>query len=469
MLIISQNTGYGMLFFMRGFILTLILLISSGLFAQNESKTVYIYQDGNVLVHESQMVNLSRGIQEVTLTQLPEYIDFESLMLRLTGRVHDLRWTMPESKGWMESLKSFVGQQITLEHTSGQRISGVPVFAESGSTVIRLSDNTHTLIHNLDGYTINASSWNLTSSKPSIVARVEPSRAGNQLLSMTYFTPGLNWNNRYMMIVSQDDKTASISGFTQIRNTSSQSFENIDVRLVAGSLNRRKNVVTTAYESQLRVSASLGASMDLPQDISSAAFGDLQLFTVAGKHSLNTSDQLRIPLFSADGVQVQKRYRYRSMDRNHEFPQSGLVQIHYDVQNSSKNKLGQALPNGVVSLYRINEGHSVLIGEDTIGNIAVDGMLSVNSGAAFDILLKETISNQNRITDRIFEYTVEVIIQNRKSEAVVVELERHLNPNQTIVRSGQPFKQHSARHQYSELSVPAGGELKFEFVIRNDR
>jgi hypothetical protein len=157
------------------------------------------------------------------------------------------------------------------------------------------------------------------------------------------------------------------------------------------------------------------------------------------------------------------------MDRNHEFPQSGLVQVHYDIQNTTKNKLGQAIPNGVVSLYRMNDGFPVLIGEDTIGNIATDGVISVNSGAAFDILLKETVINQNRISDRIMEYTVEIMIQNRKKETVVVELERHLNPNQTIVRSGQPFEERSARHQYAELTVPAGVDLTMQFTIRNER
>ena len=117
----------------------------------------------------------------------------------------------------------------------------------------------------------------------------------------------------------------------------------------------------------------------------------------------------------------------------------------------------------------MDAGQPVLIGEDTIGNIAEDGVISVNSGAAFDILLKETITNQNRISERVIEYTIEIMIQNRKSESVVIELERHLNPNQTIVQSGQPFQQRSARHQFTELPVPAGSDLTMEFTIRNER
>lgn len=449
---------------------TLVLIsVASLVNAQSNGKTVYIYQDGNVLVNETISLNLNRGVQEIELMDLPEYFDFESLMIRLSGRVHDLRWSMPVSKDWSEVLKSLVGQPITLEHTSGHRVTGTLIHSESGTTVIRLSDNTHTLIHNLDGYSINASTWDITRKKRSVVAKIEPSRAGRQNASISYFTPGLNWNNKYMMILSEDDKTASLSGFTLIRNTSNQSFNDIDVRLVAGSLNRRKEVITSGYEVRLRGSSSINAENDYSPEVSAAAFGDLQLFNVAGKHSVSQGDQLRIPLFFADGIQAQKRYRYRSLDRNHEFPQGGLVQVHYDIQNSSKNKLGLAIPNGVVALYRMNEGQPVLIGEDTIGNIAANGVISVNSGAAFDILLKETITNQNRISDRIMEYTIEIMIQNRKSELVVVELERHLNPNQTIVQSGQPFQQRSARHMFAELPIPAGADLAMEFTIRNER
>lgn len=450
------------------FVLTLVSA-SSLVNAQSDQKTVYIYQDGNVLVNETRNLTLERGVQEVELMDLPEYFDFESLMIRLNGRIHDLRWSMPDTKDWTEVLKSHVGQQITLEHTAGHRISGILVLAEPGTTIIRLSDNTQTLIHNLDGYSINASSWNINSDKRSIVAKLESTRAGRQTASFSYFTPGLNWNNKYMMILSEDDKTASLSGYTQIRNSSNQSFDNIAVRLVAGALNRSKEVITSGYDVRLRGASTLNAESDYSPEISASAFGDLQLFKVAGKHSVKKGDQLRIPLFFVDGIQAQKRYRYRSMDRNHEFPQGGLVQVHYDIQNSDKNKLGQAIPNGVVALYRINEGQPVLIGEDTIGNIAEDGVISVNSGAAFDILLKETITNQNRISDRIMEYTVEIMIQNRKPETVVVELERHLNPNQTIVRSGQPFESRSARHHVAELTIPKGADLTMQFTIRNER
>ncbi len=451
-------------------LLTIVLISSTSMVsAQSDGKTVYMYQDGNVLVHETRNMTFERGVQEIELTDLPEYFDFESLMIRMNGRIDELRWTMPESRDWSQALKSYVGQQISLEHTSGHRISGTLVHSESGTLVVRLADNTQTLIHNLDNYSINMLSWDLKNTRRSVIAKVEPSRAGRQTVSMSYFTPGLNWNNKYMLILSEDDKVATLSGYTQIRNTSNQSYENIDVRLVAGSLNRRKEVITTGYEVQLRGSSTINAASDYSPEIDAAAFGDLQLFTVNGKHTVARGDQLRIPLFLADDIQAQKRYRYRSMDRNHEFPQSGLVQVHYDIQNSTKNNLGQPIPNGVVALYRMNEGQPVLIGEDVIGNVATDGVISVNSGAAFDILLKETISNQNRISDRVMEYTVEIMIQNRKSEAVVIELERHLNPNQTIVRSGQPFEQRSARHQFAELTVPAGADLTMDFTIRNER
>lgn len=449
--------------------LTLALISTSSLvLAQSTDKTLYIYQDGNVLVNETRSMTLERGVQEVELQDLPDYFDFESLMILLNGRVHDLRWTMPSSNDWAAVLKSLVGQQVTLEHTSGQRISGTLVYAESGSTVIRLSDNTQTLIHNLDGYSINASSWDISNNKRSVIAKLEPTRAGRQTASISYFTPGLNWNNKYMLIMSEDDKNASLSGYTQIRNTSDHSYDNIAVRLVAGSLNRSKEAVATGYEVRLRGSSAISAS-DYSPEVSAAAFGDLQLFTIAGKHSVGRGDQLRIPLFFVDGIQAQKRYRYRSMDRNHEFPQGGLVQVHYDIQNTDKNKLGQAIPNGVVALYRMDAGQPVLIGEDTIGNIAEDGVISVNSGAAFDILLKETITNQNRISERVMEYTIEIMIQNRKTESVVVELERHLNPNQTIIQSDQPFQQRSSRHLFTELTVPADSDLTMEFTIRNER
>jgi hypothetical protein len=109
-----------------------------------------------------------------------------------------------------------------------------------------------------------------------------------------------------------------------------------------------------------------------------------------------------------------------------------------------------------------------MIGEETIGNIPGDGTVSVTIGNAFDILVKESMINTTRISDRLMEQTTEIQFQNRKEETIKVELERYLLPNQRITSTGQSFTQRSARSYVAELRIPAGEDLTVQFTIRTE-
>jgi hypothetical protein len=450
---------------------TLILFsLNLSLNAQQSDKTLFIYQDGNVLVHDVKTLSLQRGIQEVDLEGLPELLIFESLMIRLKGNVHGVRWTPSVHKGLFEVLESLVGKAIRLEHPQGHTINGTLTHAANGSVLIRLGDGSQTLVQHVQEYTINTTEWPQFGTSNTITARLEPSRAGVQPIELTYFVPGLTWSTRYAMIISDDDKTASLSGWTQLLNSSDQIYDQVQVRLVTGVLNRSdKQVIGDVQQMRFRGSSSLSAELSTSPEVSAAAFGDLQLFTLAGKHTLNRAEQLRVPLLFADAIQTQKRYRYTSLDRFHEFPQGGLIRVQYDVANTKRNKLGTPIPTGVVSLYRMDNGQPVMIGEETIGNIPMDGTVSVTIGNAFDILVKESMISTTRISDRLMEQTTEIQFQNRKEETITIELERYLLPNQRITSTGHPFTQRSARYHVAELTIPAGDDLTVQFTIRTER
>jgi len=449
---------------------TLILIsMNLSLHAQQSEKTLFIYQDGNVLVHEVKTIALERGIQEVHLEGLPEYLSVESLMIRLKGNVHGVRWTQSVHKGIFEVLQSMIGKTIRLEHPQGHTINGTLTHAANGSVLIRLGDGSQTLVQQVQDYSINTSEWPQIERSNSISARLEPAKAGVQPVELTYFVPGLNWSTRYAMIISADDKTASFSGWTQLINSSDLNYDQVQVRLVSGVLNRSdKQVVGNVQQMRIRGSNSMSAELSMSPEVSAAAFGDLQLFTLTGKHTINRAEQLRVPLLFADAIQTQKRYRYTSLDRLHEFPQGGLIRVQYDVANTKRNKLGMPIPTGVVSLYRMDNGQAVMIGEETIGNIPGDGTVSVTIGNAFDILVKESMINTTRISDRLMEQTTEIQFQNRKEETITVELERYLLPNQRITSTGQSFTQRSARSYVAELRIPAGEDLTVQFTIRTE-
>ncbi|HAC15635.1 MAG TPA: hypothetical protein DCE78_06795 [Bacteroidetes bacterium] len=446
-------------------ILTILFISTTVLSAQNRS--VVIYQEGQVLFHDVRSVNLNRGSQEILMEGFSDTFDFGSVMVHFDGKLHDLRYSTTKPIGFWEQMDQLKGKEVYFSHHTGSSFKGTLISHTNGSILVRLEDGSHTLIPDYKTYTFNSPHFSVDKPKSGLALTLEPSKSGQQDVELTYLASGLNWGNEYVLILDENDKNASLNGWSMITNRTESDFNDLNVHLIAGSLNRasRPNRPNLQFEMALssanRVSDSYSA-----KDVSAEVFGDMHLFTLPGTTSIKAGEQRRIPIIETEKVTTTKRYRYTSQDQNHEYALGGLVRIEYEVTNTEKNNLGKAIPTGVVKVYRMNGELPVLIGEDNISNVPKDGMISVTSGMAFDILIKENLISQTRISDKVYEQTSEIMIQNRKDEALEIEVERFLNPNQEIIRSGQPFESKSARNHTAKFNIPAGTDLTFQFTIR---
>ena len=447
--------------------LTILILSTSVLSAQNRS--VVIYQEGQVLFHDVRSVNLNRGSQEILLEGFSDTFDFGSVMVHFDGKIHDLRYTTQKPIGLWDHLNQLIGKEVYFTHHTGSSFKGTLISHSNGSLLVRLEDGSHTYIPEYKVYTFNSPHFSVEKPKSGLSLTLEPSKSGQQDIELTYLASGLNWGNEYVLILDENDKNASFNGWSMINNRTESEFNDLNVHLIAGSLNRASRPsVNFQQEMRIRGTTSISDSYSA-KDVIAEIFGDLHLFTLPGSTSIKAGEQRRIPILENEKVSTTKRYRYTSQDQNHEYALGGLVRIEYEVANTEKNNLGKAIPTGVVKVYRMNGELPVLIGEDNISNVPKDGMISVNSGMAFDILVKETMISQTRISDKIYEQTSEIMIQNRKDEALEIEVERYLNPNQEIIRSGQPFESKSARHHTAKFNIPPGVDLTFQFTIRTSR
>lgn len=451
------------------FSISAILIISTTLLsAQNRS--VVIYQEGQVLFYDVRSVNLNRGLQEITLDGFSDTFDFGSVMVHFDGKINDLRFSTPKTTGFWDQMNQLKGKEVYFTHHTGSSFKGTLISHSNGSILVRLEDGSHTFIPDYKAYTFNSPDFSVENPKTGLALTLEPSKNGQQDIELTYLASGLNWGNEYVLMLDENDKNASFNGWSMITNSTDSDFNDLNIHLIAGSLNRASSPNRSNFQQEMRIRGASSISDSYSaKDVSAEVFGDLHLFTLPGTTSIKAREKRRIPILENEKVGITKRYRYTSQDQNHEYAQGGLVRIEYEVANTEKNNLGKAIPTGVVKVYRMNGELPVLIGEDNISNVPKDGMISVNSGMAFDILVKEMMISQTRISDKIYEQTSEIMIQNRKSEALEIEVERFLNPNQEIIRSGQSFESKSARHHAAKFNIPAGVDLTFQFTIRTSR
>ena len=79
-------------------------------------------------------------------------------------------------------------------------------------------------------------------SRPTLVWTVE-NRAGAASVEASYLAGKLAWNADYVLTVSRDDKTSDVNGWVTLTNGSGTAFRNAKLQLVAGDLNRVRQVM----------------------------------------------------------------------------------------------------------------------------------------------------------------------------------------------------------------------------------
>jgi hypothetical protein len=458
---------------LRILLASVIYLFTTGVaYSQTDApgkQTLVIYQNGYSLIQDVRKFDMTRGQDQLQLTGFPETIQFSSVITGFTGTVHDMRFDNREP-GYSTLMQHLVGKTIRLDHTQGRPITGILRRYSPSLILIEQTDGSQVILQSLDGYTVSSTDINASDDVfPRLNLQVTPQRQGNQSLSLNYLVSGLQWQSEYAFVLSEDERNVAISGWNLIQNNLNHHFEGVSVKLIAGQINTANR---NQPSPQMMRAASQMAMEDAKIGVGTGeavSFGDLQRYDVEGSVSLLPYELRRIPSVEASGVSVNKRYRYTSTDQFMEFASGGLVRVQFEVENTERNKLGKPLPGGTVKIYKKVNDQLLLMGEDQIRNITNAGTISVTSGMAFDILVRETPKSQNRITDRIFEQSTEVYLRNVKNEDVVVEVERMLNANQRISASSIPFEMVSAGRAVFKVEVKKGEEATLTFTTRTER
>jgi hypothetical protein len=325
------------------------------------------------------------------------------------------------------------------------------------------------MLPGLDGYRVVAQSRPAAGPQgPVLKVDLEARRAGRQAVGLYYLAHGLRWEAEYALVIDSDERTGVLNGWSMLHNGTDVDFSGAGVRLVAGELNSgrgagrmRSDVVMSA--------APMAESMAFDGGTEPEAFFEYQRFTLPGRVSLGAGESQRLGLMPARESVVRKRWRYASSDRRMEVPEGGLVRVMFEINNDRDSGPGMAIPSGTVRIYKDDGGLLQLIGQDQIRNTPLGGIIRVTTGMAFDVLVREIVTAQNRVTDRIFDQTNLIEITNQRRETTTIEIERQLGPQQRITSSSVPYTRISSNTVMFEVPVNAGASASLEFTLRNER
>jgi hypothetical protein len=435
-----------------------------------------VYNSDLALVRDVRNVQLPRGafdlrFMDIAATVNPATVHFRSLTepSRVDVLEQNYEYDLLEPD---KLLRKYVGRDVTLvrlvqdggdtrqEEVKARLLSynNAPVW-QIGNEIVTGLNADHIRFPELPG--------NLYV-RPTLIWSLENGGAARHRVEASYLATKLSWNADYVLTVARDDKSADVDGWVTLTNGSGTAFRNARLQLVAGELNRVRQMFDR-METEMRMAAAAPASPKMTQE----SFSDYHLYTLERKTTVNHNETKQVSMLEATGIPVKKRYivngqsfYYRNA-QNPGAPIKDTVQVFYQFNNDEKAGLGMPMPAGVVRVYQNDsKGGTQFVGEDRIGHTPKDEMLNLKIGNAFDVVAERKQVDFEKIASNVYEVEYEVTLRNHKTTPVSVEVNEPIGGTWRIVRTSHEYTKTDAWAAQFTVQVPADGTTTLKYRVR---
>jgi hypothetical protein len=438
---------------------------------------VTVYNSDIALVRDVRNLMLARGtsdlhFMDIAATVNPATVHFRSLTE--PSRVHVLEQNYEYDLLEPEKLlKKYVGRDVTLVRTVRDQnapreeevkarllsYNNAPVWQIGGEIVTGMEAD-HFRFPELPG--------NLYS-RPTLIWTLDNTGGTRHRVEASYLAGRLSWNADYVLTVARDDKAADIDGWVTIVNGSGTSFRNAKLQLVAGELNRVRQVMGGMANDAI---ARQEIAAAVPQ-MSQEAFSDYHLYTLARKTTVNNSETKQVSTLGATAFPVRKRYAVDGQAfyyRNAQHPGAPIkdvVQVYYQFKNDEKAGLGMPMPAGTVRVYQSDsKGGVQFVGEDRINHTPKDETIDLRIGNAFDVVCERKQTDFQKIAPSTYEVEYEVTLRNHKALPVSVEVNEPIGGTWRMLQSSHEWTKTSAWAAQFSVAVNAESAAMLKYRVR---
>jgi hypothetical protein len=252
-----------------------------------------------------------------------------------------------------------------------------------------------------------------------------------------------------------------------LTNNSGTAFRNARLQLVAGDLNRVRQVL-----GKMVAAEAVNAARDVAQ-MAQESFSDYHLYTLGRKTTINNSQTKQVSMLSGTGVPVQKRYVVEGQEfyyRNAGHPGAPIkdvVQVYYQFTNDEKGGLGMPMPAGTVRVYQEDSRGAVqFVGEDRIAHTPKDEVLNLKIGNAFDVVAERSLIDFEKIAGNVYEVEFTITLRNHKTTPVTVEVNEPVGGTWRMIRTTHPHTKTAAWAARFSVPVAASGESVLNYRVR---
>jgi hypothetical protein len=447
----------------------------------SDALSLTVYNQGTALVRDRRTFELAQGISTLDFTDVASQIDptsvsFASLTDPQETRVLEQNYVF-DLVGSSALLRRYIDQTIeviTIDGTtySGQLLNGsgeIILRDESGQVIVIAPTNVRDIrFPNLPGGLLT---------RPTLRWLLDSATGGEQQIEITYLTGGVTWTADYILLLGADNASLDLNGWITLTNSSGAGYENAQVKLVAGDVNRLPEPTARA---EMAVMDVMAASAPTPA-VEQRDFYEYQLYEIARPVTVSNNETKQVEFVSGTGVPATTFYVYEGAGpfygyfgaiTDQFYMQTGItdVQNYLEFTTGEDGGLGADLPAGRVRVYQEDiDGAALLIGENRIDHTPQGESVRIYLGNAFDLVGERRQTAFNIISSNVIEETFEIRLRNRKDdETVEIRVPEHLYrwSEWEIVNSSLSFTElNSSTIEFRALVEP-GAEVVITYTVR---
>jgi hypothetical protein len=436
-----------------------------------------VYNSDLALVRDVRSLELPRGtfdlkFMDIAATVNPATVHFRSLTepSRVNVLEQNYEYDLLEPD---KLLRKYVGRDVTLvryrvnggatreEEVTARLLSynSAPVW-QIGTEIVTGLQADHIRFPELPG--------NLFA-RPTLIWSLSNQGGARHRVEAAYLATRLSWNADYVLTVARNDAAADLDGWVTVTNASGTQFRNASLQLVAGNVNRVRQVLDKMTDAAFARRELAAAQSAMAQE----SFSDYHLYTLGRKTSINNNQTKQVSMLGATALPVRKRYvvngqaHYYSNPQRPGSPLKDEVEVFYEFKNEAKAGLGVPMPAGIVRVYQADSrGGTQFVGEDRIDHTPKDETLNLKIGTAFDVVAERKQTDFQKIAPRIFEMQYEVVLRNHKTQPVTVEVNEPIGGTWQMLSSTHPHTKTDAWAAQFTVPVPPDGSAIVRYRVR---
>lgn len=437
------------------------MLLLGAVVAQASDMAVTVYNNNLGVVSETRSMDIKKGTNRISFTDVPALIDAASVRVEIPGGASKL--TILEQNYAYDLVSSevmyqkYIDEQIEIVDEDGKLINGkLLAFSNGAITVQDAAGKVKIILMDKVSEVTFPSLPDGLITRPTLHWLYNASTDGKQNIRVGYQTSGLSWNAEYVGVLNEKETNLGLSGWSSINNFSGKTYTDATLKLIAGDISRANQPEVFIRGGRAEMKTAVDAV-----GFEEKQFFEYHMYTLPRKATIADKEIKQLSLFDPASSAVRKVYVYKPEENQKQ------VAVAVKFKNSQQTGLGMPLPAGRVRLFKAaSDGALVLLGEDMIEHTPKDEEVDLRVGYAFDIAAEERMMSQTRISDRVEEREYEVEFRNHKTEAVTISVEKKLYGTFEILSASFEYKRKDATTMTFDIPVGVDQTVVAKYKVR---